>query len=60
VIVNILEIEYEAKLANNKVKKTEANETITEFLKGVATLPVANRVLKFSKLKTFGSASGLE
>ena len=59
-MVNILEIEYAAKLAKSKVKKTEPIETITEFLNGVAIFPVSNSALKLFKLKTLGSASGFE
>ena len=59
VTVIIREMEYAAKVASNNVKKTEPSETITEFLNGVPTFPVANKVLKLFKLKAFGQARGL-
>ena len=60
VIVNIREIAKAAKLANNNVKNTDPKATITEFLNGVATLPVSKSVLKLFRLKAFGHAKGLE
>jgi hypothetical protein len=60
VTLNNLEIAYAAKLAKSKVKNTEARETITEFLNGVATLPVPIKVFRLSRLNAFGNASGFE
>ena len=58
VTVISLEIAYAAKLANNKVIKTEKTATITLLRKGVVILLSTNNFIKLSKLHFAGSDSG--
>jgi hypothetical protein len=58
-IVTDLAIAYATRLAKRIVKKTENTATITEFLKGVKTLPESIRVRKLSRFQVSGNAKGL-
>ena len=58
VIVINLEIAYAAKLANNRVIKTEKTATVTLFKNGFAILLSTNNFLKLSKLHFAGSDNG--
>jgi hypothetical protein len=55
-----LESAKAAKLARNKVMKTEKKATSKLFRAGVYTEPVSTSLLKFSKFQDSGSASGSE
>jgi hypothetical protein len=52
------EIEYAARLANNRVIATEKTETITLFINGFVMLLSTNNLRKLSKLHTAGRDNG--
>jgi hypothetical protein len=58
VIVISRDIEYAAKLANKRVKKTENADTITLFMNGTAILLSKNNFRKLAKLHTAGRDNG--